>query len=181
MYLTAFFLRWLRSGERNSVPLARRLVEAVAWCEKHARVDDPAGSLRTILRRTLPSSRADDVDWIVSERSRAFHPTQLRDVDWKARGRLLVYFPDRDTACGGALSTSDGYFDWNAAPPWDTWLALGDLGAPGRSDNDFLLAWVPGCFVELAAKGIWADPMDSVQWLDDAESALRDAVDAELR
>lgn len=32
----------------HRIPLARRLVEAVAWCEKHARVEDPAGSLRTI-------------------------------------------------------------------------------------------------------------------------------------
>jgi hypothetical protein len=37
-------------------------------------------------------------------------------------GRLLIYFPNHDLACGAAEQETAGFFDVNNVPPWDTWV-----------------------------------------------------------
>jgi hypothetical protein len=164
----------------DSIPFALRLAQTVAWCEMQARLDAPATCLRTIERRTLPVDRADDVHCVAIERANSLRGQAL-DLDaggWRARGRLMVYFPDLDTADGGAWSTSSGYFDMHAAPPCDTWIAIGRAEHLAPHDV-FLLAWVPSCFLALAQQGIAGDAMGSLIWLD-ADAAIAAAVAREL-
>ena len=164
----------------DSISIAMRLSQTVAWCEQRANVDEPATSLRRIERRTLPTDRADDIHGVAIDRANALSGQSLAlDAGgWRSRGRLLLYFPDLDTADGGAWSTSAGYFDMHAAPPCDTWVAVGR--APHLVPHDaFLLAWVPTCFVALAEQGIMGESMGSLVWLDE-EPAIAAAVEREL-
>ncbi len=161
--------------------MSERLAQTIAWCEQHARRDEPATSLRTIARCTLPADRADDLGTISWARAHACPDARLDAASWRSQGKLLVYFPDADTMCGGALSGSEGYFDGSAAPPWDTWVVVGRVPNADISYAAFVLAWVPTCFVELAERGIDCDPMEAVIWLDDADRAIKDAVAAQFR
>jgi hypothetical protein len=166
----------------HELSVANRLAATIAWCEPRARLDEPVRSLRTILRRTLPVDRADDLDGIVSHRGHALARTSCELApDWRSLGRLMVHFPDADTMDGGANVTSRGFFDWSAAPPWDTWVAMGRATDKDPSWAFFVLAWVPAPFIELAGDGIRGESMGSIAWLEDAPVAIREAVVAELR
>ena len=84
-----------------------------------------------------------------------------------AGGRLLVYFPNADLCDGAAEAASQGFFDVYNTPPWDTWVAF--VTEPAERDisySEYLIAWVPPAFIELAAAGIMVNPEECTQWLD---------------
>lgn len=85
---------------------------------------------------------------------------------------MLIYFPDDDLADGAAEVESEGFFDINNAPPWDTWLAMvEDVGR--RERNPYLLAWVPGELIHVAQRGIDVNPEECILWLDNCDVAMR--------
>jgi hypothetical protein len=66
-------------------------------------------------------------------------------------GRLLAYFPDDNLADGTAQAESEGFFDVDNIPPYDTWvwmvrnirtLNYAD-GAKREMEANYLVAWVP--------------------------------------
>lgn len=59
-------------------------------------------------------------------------------------GRLLVYFPHQNLACGAAEFSSNGFYDCDNVPPWDLWISFSD-GA--------LVSWVPLGLIEAAQMG----------------------------
>ena len=88
-----------------------------------------------------------------------------------APGRLLAYYPDAQLSDGVPGLETMGFFDGENAPPWDTWIALlrHDVASTltdGNGYEEFLVAWVPNELVELADRGISADTVDSIAWLD---------------
>jgi hypothetical protein len=89
-----------------------------------------------------------------------------------AGGRLLVYFPDEELADGAAEAESEGFFDVNNAPPWDTWLAMVE-DASRRARNPYLVAYVPAELIQLAQQGIDVNPEECIRWLKDCDVAMR--------
>ena len=92
-------------------------------------------------------------------------------------GRLLAYFPDDNLACGVAEAESQGFFDVDNIPRYDTWVwmvrnlrafAYKD-GAKGEMEANYLVAWVPPDFIELASGGIEVNPEECIRWLDTLE------------
>jgi hypothetical protein len=89
-------------------------------------------------------------------------------------GRLLAYFPDDNLADGIAEAESDGFFDVNNAPPYDTWVwMVRNLrkfeyadGEKGEMEANYLVAWVPPDFVPLASGGVKVNPEACILWLD---------------
>jgi hypothetical protein len=69
----------------------RRLTETIFWCRDAGSLAQPKTSLRTCKPKDLTG------------------------------GRLLAYFPDNNLACGVAEVESQGFFDTNNIPPYDTW------------------------------------------------------------
>ena len=67
---------------------------------------------------------------------------------------------------------SDGFFDWEDAPPWDAWVAL----YKDEHGQDVLLSWVPPQLLEAAARGIWANPVDCMGWLDGRDLPIAEAL-----
>lgn len=76
------------------------------------------------------------------------------DVD---DGRLLLYIPEENLACGGAEYASHGFFDVNNVPPWDLWVAFSD---------QTLVTWVPTELIDTAQMGIDANPEACIRWVD---------------
>lgn len=46
----------------------------------------------------------------------------------------MTYFPDENTSDGGAETITQGYFDGDNVPPWDTWVGMFD-GGPGHCET----------------------------------------------
>ncbi len=131
------------------------------------------------------------VDRLVAERARllrlegSYPRLPARDL---ARGRLLVYFPDRNFFDGTAEYVSGGFFDVDNIPPWDTWLCLlpseegrswsasltaeGDPGWWGFSNCCYLVSWVPPQFVPLAAEAVKVAVMDCLVWSEWVDSTF---------
>ena len=66
-----------------------------------------------------------------------------------------------------------GFFDDFNIPPYDTWVWMAQdvrtaaFGDRLREDTaNFLVAWVPPAFIELANQGILVNPEECIAWLD---------------
>ena len=87
-------------------------------------------------------------------------------------GRLMVFFPTMNLRDGYAELLSEGFFDGDNTPPWDTWIGYFD-DRPERAYG-YLLAYVPEPFLELANAGIEGNPEECIVWLSDAPVKMRD-------
>ena len=163
-------------------PLWERLRETIAWCRSSLDVASPARSLRSEANRprTLEPDYFASVSTVASLRRSACWQScpevLLRSLE---EGRLLVYQPDMDLACGAAQAASRGFFDVHNAPPGDTWVAMVQ-----ESEVDaipYLISWVPPRFVGLAQKGIEVNPECCIVWLEDAGVELARRIAGEER
>ena len=70
---------------------------------------------------------------------------------------------------GAAELSSEGYFNSNNEPPWDTWVYFGET-AHSLAPEDyrfFLLSWVPESYLSKAQLGMDANPEGCIEWLSD--------------
>jgi hypothetical protein len=72
-------------------------------------------------------------------------------------GKLLLYTPDETLSDGAARVASEGFFDDDNLPPWDTWVAF---------SRGILLSWVPPQLIPLAQVGIDVNPEVCIRWMD---------------
>jgi hypothetical protein len=119
----------------------KRLTEAIAWCRDVGSLSQPGTSLRTckIAQADLTSQRH-QVSIVCLERSRRLSSSGKRDLSPVADlcgGRLLAYFPDDNLFCGTAEAESQGFFDVDNIPPYDTWVWM------VRNIRAFLCGWRP--------------------------------------
>ena len=81
---------------------------------------------------------------------------------------MLGYVPDDNLADCAAEAETRGYFDCDNVPPWDTWV--GYVHEAERSQ--YLISWVPPCFLQLAGRGIEVNPEECIWWLADKDKEL---------
>jgi hypothetical protein len=101
----------------------------------------------------LDAPWADAVAEVVEKRSQLVRGTS--GVGSQARGRLLLYVPTENLACGAAQVSSCGFFDVNNVPPWDIWVDF---------SQETLVTWVPPVLVEAAQLGIDVNPEGCIRW-----------------
>lgn len=147
-------------------PFWERLQQTIAWCAPRTDPTRPKECYRSpeLRPRVLhPSYRAAVQDVGVSRGlylGRALGRLSMP----VSKGRLLVFGPDEELSDGAAEAETDGYFDVNNTPPWDTWIAF--IEEPGAS---YLLSWVAPHFIEPVARGIDVNPEGCIRWLDEAQ------------
>lgn len=175
---------------RDNVPFEVRLAQTIAWCEPRADSGDPLRSLRTeriapgsqsvlgdnrggrvrfvCYRRAslLASSIRKDLGGFDPVAAQSLVPDSVKTLEALKRGRLLVYFPDEQLADGAAEAETNGFFDADNVPPWDTWVGL----FADKDGDEYLVSWVPSSFVQLVGRGIWVNPEACIKWL--AESTV---------
>ena len=83
-----------------------------------------------------------------------------------AGGRLLLYCRDDNLADGAAELESDGFFDTDNVPTWDTWLCDDTAPPDARARQHCLVAWIPPSHVDLADRGISVNPEECIVWAD---------------
>jgi len=161
-----------------------RLAQTIFWCAPRADKVNPATSLRTaeLRPRLLEESRSSAVDTVAHARE-LFGGVDIRTTIPTALGggRLLVYFPNYDLACGAAEQETVGFFDINNVPPWDTWVAYfqDEQQNIDSFDTEYLIAWVPPEFLRLANEGIAVNPEQCILWLSDTSVELARTLRAE--
>ena len=92
---------------------------------------------------------------VVGRRSRLISEVSFGNEWTKIGGRLLLYSPSENLACGAAEASSNGFFDVNNAPPWDIWIDFSD---------GTLVSWVPPALVDVAQMGIYVNPEQCIRW-----------------
>jgi hypothetical protein len=154
------------------------LREAQAWCVSRADLARPKECLRSEELRPplLLPSRLETVDAVRRRRKtllghRHFSSDLAPEVA-SASGRLIAYNPDFNLACGTSEYETDGYFDVDNTPPWDTWVALLDVPNAQHFETS-LIAWVPPVFVSLVQAGIKLIAERCVMWLDECPASLQ--------
>ena len=171
----------------NSQALERletRLAQTIFWCTPRADLSNPSSSLRTPQLRPhlLEENRFCAIESVANARE-LFGGVEIRKATIPnnlAGGRLLIYFSNDDLACGAAEQQTEGFFDVNNVPPWDTWVAyLKDARSAECYDTEYLIAWIPREFVPLADEGITVNPERCIRWLNDTPVELVNVLRAE--
>src|SRR5207247_2550506 len=100
--------------------------ETIYWCRETGSPSEPRTSLRTCKPDpTDLRSQRHQVFSVSVERSRRLFSSGKRNlpsVTSSCGGRLLAYFPDDNLADGVAATESNGFFDVDNIPPYDTWV-----------------------------------------------------------
>lgn len=125
------------------------LLEAMAWC-------DGRRELRSLSLEPIGNDWAEMVASVVARRRQL-----LSGRAGAQSGRLLAFFPDETCCCGGSTVETNGYFDYDNVPPWDTWVRF-----TIQERGPMLVAWVPEEWIKLVERGIWANPEKSLEWFD---------------
>jgi hypothetical protein len=164
-----------------------RLAEAILWCTGHLSPDDPATSLRSSILRpprlTAPDSVKIGSEEIVNTvaRRRAnlvsnqdrIRVNPARDL---AGGRLLFCTSATESIPDGYVSTaSEGFYDEDDLPPWDTWLyyIVPDMEIVGGAyAPECLVSWVPAAWIDLAMIGVKEHFLDCMQWAEQIDIPL---------
>ena len=103
------------------------------------------------------SDREQAVGELISKRSIMLNKQDLSNGFDEITGKLLIYIPSETVSDGWSEYASNGFFDVNDAPPWDTWF---------HYSNKELLCWVPSLLVPLVQKGIDGNAVDCIRWTD---------------
>jgi hypothetical protein len=155
-----------------------RLTQTVAWCTAAGSLSLPDTSLRTCRPNCQDlASQSHQVFAVAHQRWDRLRSIGRRDliaVSDLRGGRLVAYFPDDNLSCGTAQHESRGFFDVDNIPPYDTWVwMVGNTrtydrtdGSKGEHDANYLVAWVPPDFIQLAIEGIAVNPEKCIVWLD---------------
>jgi hypothetical protein len=78
---------------------------------------------------------------------------------------------------GAAQAESDGWFDENDLPPWDTWVCYARLGTRPFTSHETLVAVVPPAWQDAAGRGIRVNPLDCIQWATPEDIAAIEAIE----
>jgi hypothetical protein len=141
-------------------PLRERLAEAVSWGSRH-REGVPGVALRSAALAPPPAMPwPETVRSVMDRRLVQLGRSWRRTLDPLGGGLLLVYHPTPPHSRGAARQASEGYFDEQDAPPWDTWVAYVEEAA-----RSYLVAWVPPFALGPVAAGMAAAP-HTLCWLE---------------
>ena len=142
--------------------------EAAAWCEvseKEHRLRTPG--LRPLLPEHLTAGDLERaVQTVITSRRDLLSGRTATDL----QGRLLACQVNETIWSGESEFATQGFFDVDDRPPWDTWVA--SIPRPPETSDVTLISWVPSELVELVSRGIGANPFDCIFWLADADWLL---------
>lgn len=148
------------------------LPDTVRWCQRRAgtpgngSLTAPDPALRSMeLCPSLFSFGPAPLVWSVVNARRNSLGTScdaVPDSVQKPGGRLLYFDPSTTLSDGAALVQSQGFFDNDNVPPWDTWLCF--------SDDGFVVSWVPPGYLDRVDAGVEANPERCIMWAHEADT-----------
>ena len=155
----------------------RSFAEAVTWCSRRPSSGNPFRSTeldpsaildigsfpndRKSIEKWIDKKRDSyrrAVSWIGQARSELLKKTSIEisdSADPLSKSKLLLYEPLETVSDGAAEAGSQGFYDVEDAPPWDTWFWY----AGGA-----IFCRVPEPAIGAAQDGIDANPVDCIRW-----------------
>lgn len=169
---------------KDSIHFEQRLAETVVWCCERISTADPKHSLRydSLYPSILLETRADVVLNVLMYRASWLQQQNVKSIKTDRelkRGRLLCYFPDANLADGAAELASEGFFDLNNVPPWDTWVGLYQSDLQDASRKVYLISYVPEAFIQHAGRGIEVNPEECIMWLYETDTPIGNVLRSE--
>ncbi len=186
------------NAQNSREQFQHHLEETLLWCASRDWAANSAEGLRTALLR--PSEQAsvtktflnyeefwkitDQQRWqmveqLATKRAALLHYQPVKPLDSSnplSGGRLLAFDPLSTLSDGGAWSGSQGFFDYDSVPAWDTWIFFDrNCAMPGALRDRFdsyLLCWVPELLVEAVAEGIDRDIGECIIWASDLDTVF---------
>lgn len=174
-----------------------RLKETKTWCASQEWSVNPAEGLRTALLRPseqarsqrtfpdyneflrkTPQQRQQTIEQLALQRAALLQERTiplLPSAEPLRYGRLLAFSPDNTLSDGAANFNTDGFFDDDNIPPWDTWIWYATNDPVNnfegwRGCDSYLLSWVPDSLIEVVVSGIWVNPEECIRWADDLDT-----------
>jgi hypothetical protein len=119
---------------------------------------------KNVLADRAEAHRTAIVDALCDRRSQLLKAARIRLSTGKknlGEARFIIYQPEANLCDGAARTNSEGYYDNDNMPPWDTWIMYlqADTTLPGR-----LICWVPLEHIELVERGIEVNPERCIYW-----------------
>lgn len=186
-----------------------RLAEAIAWCTRHGSMTDAASAVTKLRTPQLcppgftymtdkhgythmepslgsqePQALTDIVEAVARlrvDQLRLNNSYPLAPAQHLAGGRLLCYAPYENLAEGVEEQETQGYFDVDAVPPWDTWLwfVIEQTRLQKRPHghefwyDTYLVTWIPPDLIDVVDMGAVAtSTTDALAWADELDSEL---------
>ncbi len=162
-----------------------RLRETIAWCAERIKYSNAKAVLRSEalgneLRAAAEEFEPDDLwasRWMivsVVHRRAQLLQAKARRAEFPVAGglsggRLLLHFLDCSNHNGITADETEGFLDNSDTPPWDTWV---DIVQAGESDQEILVAWMPGDFVSLAQRAIDVECIGMLMWADSPPASM---------
>ncbi len=173
-----------RTGPSQRHIFQQRLAEAIAWCAPLVVPLRPKWCLRTPRlepRGSVVGAASPERDALVSdlcrERARLLQqggvaPTPSAGAP--GAGRLLLFYASDSLCDGTAEAASEGYFDHENQPPWDTWVhfLIEPPTSPEDTESSVVVSWVPPDFVALVERAIEQNPEQCLAWASPANLPL---------
>lgn len=145
----------------------------IQLCTSRLPTSTPGITLRTPLLSPDPfaSNGKAIVRSVMSRRRYYFSELNKTPATSLAKGRLLVYWPNGNLADGASANETNGFFDVDNIPPWDTWVAYFYESGQSNYQSNYLVSWIPEVFIELASSGIEVNPEQCISWLDEVKDS----------
>jgi hypothetical protein len=139
---------------QNAMALLKQIRDALGPMDRRLRSPKLRPSFRV-------DEFGDDALWakavaeVVARRSRLTAGASAENRETNVGGRLLLYTPSENLACGAAEASSNRFFDVNNVPPWDIWVDFSE---------GTLVSWVPPALLDVAQMGIYVNPEACIRW-----------------
>jgi hypothetical protein len=152
--------------------------ETAAWCESKA----PFRELRVCFRTTelqpqlTPFPHANKLETLraavgfVGGRRRRLLATA---PNGRPPGQVLVCEFNMSISSGESEYVTDGFFDVDDRPPWDTWICVLGVTIAGEADQAVLLSWVPEPLTAIVNEGIEENPYGCIYWVRTAPAEIK--------
>jgi len=83
---------------------------------------------------------------------------------------LLVCEVNESISSGESEAETNGFFDLDDRPPWDTWVV--SAPRPAEYESPTLISWIPSNLAAVVDRGIHVNPYGCIFWLADADRLL---------
>jgi hypothetical protein len=157
--------------------LERLLWKTAAWCAMKSPFENLSDCLRTTELRpeiaAFPNSTelgmlVSGVQFVADKRAHLIDAT----LEQRPVGDLLVCEFNRSISSGESEETTQGFFDTEDRPPWDTWLLAFGVVLYGKEVDVLLVSWVPQQLFATVDRGISVNPYGCIYWLRSAPSVV---------
>jgi hypothetical protein len=155
---------WCSRLETPEVDLARRFRSASL---RPVDISMRGARLQALGANDIYLARVRAVEDLVERREKLLGPSSQRASSFsRAMGGMLAFNLDACFFDGAVSAETQGFFDDEDLPPWDTWIAYTERHGAGEAGENVLVSWMPESYRQLAERAIAVHMCNAYAWLE---------------